>query len=116
MPTVPKPTIRPVIAIPIGIPIATTLPNVKVRMTIAARMPINSGISLSELDRVEPMDPPASTSIPTFCAGAVASTTAWAISVVSSPLSTSSSTEENAVRPSALIKPADGFAVGSDAL
>lgn len=55
--------------------------------------------TLSDVDRVEPMGPPASTSMPACWAGSVASMTACAMSAVSSPVLMSSSTDENAVWP-----------------
>ena len=54
----------PRIAVRIGSSIATTVPNVNVRITIAAMIPISSLDSVAGLDTFCPSWPPVSTSIP----------------------------------------------------
>src|SRR5215467_11654854 len=76
----------PKIAVTIGSSIATTVPNVNVRITIAAMMPISSLISVAGLDTLAPSWPPVSTWIPAAWAGlAAALMMAWASSWVSCP-------------------------------
>ena len=65
-------------------PIATTVPNVSVRISIAARMPIRSLVDVSFGERVEPIEPPPSTCIPAFSPGSAAFITRCASSSVSS--------------------------------
>ena len=59
-----RPTTRPTTAVMMGIPIATIVPNAKVRMIIAATMPTSSLLSVSGFDSSDPIEPPAATSIP----------------------------------------------------
>ena len=54
----PSAVVRPITAPPIGMPIATTVPNVSVRISIAARMPIRSLVDVSLGESVEPIEPP----------------------------------------------------------
>ena len=51
----------PRIAVTIGSSMATTVPNVNVRITIAARMPISSLLSVDGLDTSWPSTPPVCT-------------------------------------------------------
>ena len=60
------------IAVRIGSSIATTVPNVNVRITAAAMIPISSLDSVAGLDTFWPSWPPVSTSIPAACAGLAA--------------------------------------------
>ena len=115
-PIAPSAVVRPRIAVPIGIPIATTVPKVNVRITIAARIPIRSLLAVSFGDRVEPIDPPATTSMPAFSPGSAASTTRWACSSVRSFEPTFSSTEMKAVFLSFEIWPAPSWLNGLTAL
>ena len=57
------------IAVTIGIPIATIVPNVRVRMIIAATIPITSLDSVSAGDSSVPIGPPAATCMPAFTPG-----------------------------------------------
>ena len=96
----PSAVVRPITAPPIGMPIATTVPNVSVRISIAARMPIRSLVDVSLGERVEPIEPPPSTCIPAFTPGSAAFITRCASSSVSSFELMLSSTEMNAILPS----------------
>ena len=57
------------IAVRIGSSIATTVPNVSVRITIAAMIPISSLVSVDGVDTFWPSWPPVSTWIPAASAG-----------------------------------------------
>ena len=59
----------PMIAVMIGIPIATIVPKLRVRMSIAATIPMTSLDSVSGVDSSAPTGPPAATCIPAFDAG-----------------------------------------------
>ena len=87
----------------IGIPIATSVPNVKARMIIAATRPIITLLSVLGSESSEPIGPPTATCIPAAFPGAAASTTDFAISSVRSAEPTLSRTEMNAVFLSLLI-------------
>ena len=63
---------RPRIALRIGSSIATTVPKVTVRITIAATIPISSLDSTAGLDTFWPSWPPVSTWIPAAWAGLAA--------------------------------------------
>src|SRR5262245_3683957 len=77
----------PKIAATIGNIIETTVPNVYVRMTIAARIPISSLHSVDGLETFWPSSPPVSTWIPADSAGPVAaSMMVWASSTDSDPV------------------------------
>ena len=72
---------RPRIAVRIGSSIATTVPKVNVRITIAAMMPIRSLDPVDGLDTFWPSWPPVCTWIPAAWAGlAAALITFWASS------------------------------------
>ena len=58
---------------PIGMPIATTVPNVNVRISIAARIPITSLVDVSLGESTVPIEPPPTTSMPAFVPGSAAS-------------------------------------------
>ena len=62
----------PRIAVTIGSSMATTVPNVNVRITIAAIMPISSLSSVAGLDTFWPSWPPVSTWTPAAWAGLAA--------------------------------------------
>ncbi len=81
----------------IGRPIATRLPSTKLRMIIAAMMPTISLVSDGSSESVVPIEPAAAVVMPALVAGAVASMTFCASSVVRSPDETSISTGANAV-------------------
>ena len=68
------------IAVTIGISIATTVPNVKVRMNIAARIPMSSLDSVAGLEIFVPRTPPVWTSMPTFSVGPFAASTIFCAS------------------------------------
>ena len=73
-------------AVRIGSSIATTVPNVKVRITAAAMIPISSLDSVAGLDTFWPSWPPVSTWIPAACAGlAAALMIVWASSTEIAP-------------------------------
>ncbi len=77
-PITDRPTSRPTTADRIGMPIATMLPNARLRMTIATMIPTSSLLSVSGVESSEPMEPPAATSMPRGLAGfSAASSTAW---------------------------------------
>ena len=82
---------------------ATNVPNVKARMTIAVAMPITSLLSVAGSESSLPTWPPAATSMPARLAGSAVSSIRWAISSVSSSLPMLSSTGMNAICPSLLI-------------
>ena len=70
----------------IGRSIATTVPKVNVRITIAAMIPISSLDSVAGLDTFWPSCPPVCTSIPAASAGpCAASMMVWASSTDSAP-------------------------------
>ena len=96
-PITPSAVVSPSTAVPIGIPIATTVPNVNVRISIAARMPIRSLVEVSFGDSVLPIEPPPSTCIPACRPGLAASITRCACSSVRSLELMFSSAEMNAV-------------------
>ena len=96
-PITPSAVVSPSTAVPIGMPIATTVPNVNVRMIIAARIPMMSLIEVSLGESTLPIEPPPSTSIPAFLPGSAASITRCAWASVSSLDPTFSSAEMNAV-------------------
>ncbi len=96
-PITPSAVSRPTTALPIGIPIATTVPKVKVRISMAARMPIRSLVEVSFGDSTVPIEPPPSTSMPAFTPGWASSITFCAWPSVRSLEATFSSTEMNAV-------------------
>src|SRR5438874_2096648 len=74
------------IAVTIGNSIATTVPKVSVRITIAAMIPISSLVSVDGVDTFAPSWPPVSTWIPAAWAGwAAALMMAWASSLDSCP-------------------------------
>jgi hypothetical protein len=87
-------------AVPMGMPIATTVPNVKVRISIAARMPMTSLVDVSLGERTLPIAAPPTTSMPAFRPGSAASSTRCASASFRSLELMSSSTEMNAVFPS----------------
>ncbi len=64
---------RAMIALRIGSTIAATVPNANVRITIAARIPISSLISVEGLETFCPSWPPVCTSRPAASAGLAAS-------------------------------------------
>src|SRR6201996_3424412 len=73
-------------AVRIGSSIATTVPKVSVRITIAAMIPISSLVSVDGLDTFAPSWPPVSTWIPAAWAGlAAALIIVWASSWDSAP-------------------------------
>ncbi len=74
-PITPRAVVSPRIAVAIGMPIATTVPKVKVRISIAARIPIRSLVEVSLGESTDPIDPPPWTSIPAFLPGSAASIT-----------------------------------------
>ena len=96
-PITPRAVVRPRMAVPIGIPIATSVPKVNVRMIIAARMPITSLVDVSFGDSVLPIEPPPTTSMPACVPGLAASSTRCACCSVRSLELTFSSAEMNAV-------------------
>ena len=96
-PITPRAVVSPRIAVAIGMPIATTVPKVKVRISIAARMPITSLVEVSFGESTVPIEPPPSTSMPAFLPGSAASITRCAWASVSSLEPILSSTEMNAV-------------------
>ena len=63
------PTDSAKIAVTIGVPIATRLPNTSARITIAATLPKISLSFVSGAESVLPIDPPTATSIPAFSGG-----------------------------------------------
>ena len=65
----------PMIALMIGRKVATSVPNVNVRITIAAAIPITSLISVAGTDSFEPSCPPVAVSRPAAFAGFVAAST-----------------------------------------
>ena len=71
------------IALKIGRSIATPVPKVRVRITIAAAIPISSLISVEGLETFWPSAPPVSTSNPALLAGEARSMICWASSVES---------------------------------
>ncbi len=82
------------IAVKIGSSIATTVPKVSVRITIAAMIPISSLVSVDGVDTFWPSWPPVSTWIPAAWAGlAAALMMAWASSADSCPGSTDKVTD-----------------------
>jgi hypothetical protein len=95
-----RPTTSPTIAVAIGIPIATTDPNARTRITIAAISPTASLRSVLGSESSLPIGPPAATSRPADRAGSAASDTLSAISSVSSLEPTSRRTGTKAVVPS----------------
>ena len=111
-----SPATSPSTAETIGKPIATSVPKVNARMTIAAAIPITSLLSVSAGESLLPTEPPTATCRPAFTPGLPASRTLCAMSSVRvSPL-TSSSTGMYAVRPSLLIWDAPLWLKGSTAL
>ncbi len=97
----------------IGTPIATKLPNVSARISIAVSSPTTSLLSVGEGESAVPMVPPAATSMPCLRAAAVASKMRRASSSVTWPLLMFSSTGEKAVRSSVLISAEDELPNGS---
>ena len=86
---------RPRIALRMGSSIATTVPKVTVRITIAATIPISSLDSTAGLDTFWPSWPPVSTWIPAAWAGlAAASMIVWASWTDSAPGLTDSVTDK----------------------
>ena len=82
------------IAVRIGRVIATTVPKVRVRITIAAMIPTTWLDSVEGLEIFWPSCPPVSTSSPAARAGpAAASTIVWASPVESDPGLTESVTD-----------------------
>ena len=76
---------------------ATSDPNVKAMITIAASSPMISLDSVDCFESAAPTGPPTATSMPIELAGAVAaSNTTWAVASSNWPLSRSSSTGMNA--------------------
>ena len=76
----------PKIAVMIGSSIAVTVPNVNVRITIAAMIPTSSLDSVAGLETFWPSWPPVSTCSPAALAGlAAASMIVWASSADSCP-------------------------------
>ena len=75
----------PKIALRIGRTIATTVPNVRVRMTIAAMIPISSLDSVEGLETFVPSCPPVSTSSPAARAGLAPSMIVWTSCTDSDP-------------------------------
>ena len=102
-PITESPMSRPRTAGTIAIPIATSVPKVRVRITIAANRPIMSLLSVSGSDSSEPIWPPAATFIPAFRPGSAASRNLCANPSVTFSLPMSSSTVKKAVCLSSLI-------------
>ncbi len=96
-PITPSAVVRPRMAVPIGIPMAMNVPNVKVRISIAARIPMTSLVDVSLGERTLPIEPPPTTSMPAFLPGSAAFMTRCAWSVVSVFEPIFRSTEMNAV-------------------
>jgi hypothetical protein len=111
----PRAVARPSTAVMMGMPIATRLPKVRARISMAASSPMTSLLSVGDLDRTPPRLPPTATWMPAFRAGAVVASRASASSSVTSPLGMSSSTGVNAVVPSLLTSPEALLANGSGA-
>jgi hypothetical protein len=111
----PSAVARPSTAVTMGMPIATRLPKVRARISMAAIRPTTSLLSVGDLDRTPPRLPPTLTSTPARRAGAVVSRMAPASSSVTSPLGMSSSTGVNAVVASLLTSPEAALANGSGA-
>jgi len=105
--------LRPKMAVRIGRPIATRLPNVSASTSIAVSRPTTSLFSVGEGERALPMIPPASTWMPSFWAGLVASKMRRASASVTWPLGIFSSTGVHAVRPFWLSSAEDDFPNGS---
>ena len=76
---------RAKIALRIGKSIATTVPKVSVRITMAARIPTSSLDSVEGLETFWPSWPPVSTSRPAALAACAPSMIRWASSTVSEP-------------------------------
>ena len=92
-----EPTSRPKTAVRIGNPIATIVVNVKARIIIAAIRPMISLDSVLCVPSVEPTTPPTSTFIPAARPSLTpTSKTFFAVTVLSVPLLTSSTTGMNA--------------------
>ncbi len=105
-PMTPSATASPTTAPMMGSPIATRLPSTSVRMSMAARMPTTSLLSVACVDSSLPIEPAAATWMPASLAGRVASSRSCAMASSSSPDPMSSSTGAKAVRPSAESRPA----------
>ena len=58
-----SPTISPTTAVTMGIPIATMVPNARLRMIIASTIPTSSLLSVSGLESSEPIAPPTAMSV-----------------------------------------------------
>ena len=87
----------------IAMPIATSVPKVKVRISIAAIRPIRSLLPVSGSDSSDPIWPPAATFIPALRAGSAAFRNRCARPSVTFSLPMFSSTVRNAIRLSLLI-------------
>ena len=98
-----------------GMPIATRLPKVRARMSMAASRPMTSLLSVDDWERTLPRLPPTATSTPALRAGAVVSSRESASSSVTSLLGMSSRTGVNAVVASLLTRPEAALANGSGA-
>ena len=97
-PIAERPTTSPITAVMMGMPIATIVPNAKLRMIIAAMMPTSSLLSVFGFDSFAPIEPPAATSIPVpFAARSAVSRTLRASRSVRSAELVPSSTGMNAV-------------------
>jgi hypothetical protein len=106
---------RPTTAVMMGMPIATRLPKVSARISMAASRPMTSLLSVGDLDRTPPRLPPTLTPTPALRAGSVVSRMRLAISSVTSPLGMSSRTGVKAVVASLLTSPEAALANGSGA-
>ena len=73
-----SPASSPMIALMMGMPIATIVPNAKLRMIVAAMIPMSSLLSVSGEESSDPTLPPTATCMPAFRPGSAASRTAWA--------------------------------------
>ena len=111
----PSAVARPSTAVMMGMPIATRLPKVSARISMAASRPMTSLLSVGDLDKTPPRLPPTLTSTPAFWAGAVVARMESASSSVTSPLGMSSRTGVNAVFASLLTSPEALLANGSGA-
>jgi hypothetical protein len=111
----PSAVARPSTAVMMGMPIATRLPKVRARISMAASSPMTSLLSVGDLDRTPPRLPPTVTSTPAFRAGAVVARIESASSSVRSPLGMSSRTGVKAVFASLLTSPEAALANGSGA-
>ena len=97
-----SPTTSPTTAVTIGMPIATMVPNARLRMIMASTIPTSSLLSVAGFDRSDPTVPPAAMSVmPAARRGRDAmSRISWAFSSVRSALPMSSRTGMKAVLPS----------------